>query len=232
MRTIYLTNDKKRDAQVGFEGRIPKTPVEYVLKDGGTRESVSVLKKTNETSLAAMIKQCGSLDNVAESLISGDPEIDLEQTGKFIGTTRKVYVDSKGQIAYRAKLITVVKDSAGKEKSRSPFVQAKSNIAMDVPINWTGKKIPKSVAVKKFVFSRKYQIKHVNGITYDFLYDIAAQLAKSDSMMMVGAGTSGTEPLVFSNGGVPYRGFLEGRIQEESYCLILHLTNLELKEIV
>jgi len=34
---------------------------------------------------------------------------------------------------------------------------------------------------------------------------------------------------VFSQGGEPYRGFLEGRIDGDRYCLILHLTNLEVK---
>ena len=32
-------------------------------------------------------------------------------------------------------------------------------------------------------------------------------------------------------GGTPYRAFLEGRIQGDSYALILRLTNLELKSL-
>ena len=48
--------------------------------------------------------------------------------------------------------------------------------------------------------------------------------------MFVGAGEKGNEPLILNRGGIPYRGFLEGRVKGKSYCLILHLTNLELKE--
>jgi hypothetical protein len=39
------------------------------------------------------------------------------------------------------------------------------------------------------------------------------------------------EPLVFQDGGKSYRCFLEGRVKENSYVLIMHLSNLELKSI-
>ena len=47
--------------------------------------------------------------------------------------------------------------------------------------------------------------------------------------MPVGAGEKGNQPLVMSDGGKPYRAFLEGRVRGDSYCLILHLTDQELK---
>ncbi|RLC12223.1 MAG: hypothetical protein DRI57_17965, partial [Deltaproteobacteria bacterium] len=71
----------------------------------------------------------------------------------------------------------------------------------------------------------------VNGLTYDFLYDMAKQLHEKKSLMLVGSGKKGIQPLIFHDGGLPYRGFLEGRIRDDAYCLILHLTNLELKEL-
>lgn len=46
---------------------------------------------------------------------------------------------------------------------------------------------------------------------------------------MLGGGQKGNEPILLSRGGQPYRGFLEGRIQEDRYMLILHLTDIELK---
>jgi hypothetical protein len=49
--------------------------------------------------------------------------------------------------------------------------------------------------------------------------------------MLITAGAKGNEPLVMSKGSTPYRAFLEGRVQGDSYALILRLTNLELKEI-
>ena len=88
-----------------------------------------------------------------------------------------------------------------------------------------------AVALRMFVFTKKYQVKHVNGLTYDFLYDMAKQLAEKNAMMLIGSGLKGVGPIVLSDGGTNYRAFLEGRIDGEKYCLILHLTNLELKAL-
>lgn len=57
------------------------------------------------------------------------------------------------------------------------------------------------------------------------------QLNDKDSLMMLAAGAKSNEPLVFQDGGKSYRGFLEGRVNEGSYILLLHITNLELKAI-
>ena len=69
---------------------------------------------------------------------------------------------------------------------------------------------------------KNYQIVHVNGITYDFLFSIAKELADKDSMVMMAAGPKGNEPLVFNDGGKPYRAFLEGELKMISivfYCI-------------
>ena len=51
-------------------------------------------------------------------------------------------------------------------------------------------------------------------------------------MVMLGAGKRGTDPILLSRGGQPYRGLLEGRIDGERYCLILHLTDIEMKGLL
>jgi hypothetical protein len=50
--------------------------------------------------------------------------------------------------------------------------------------------------------------------------------------MLIGSGEKGVGPLVFQNGGKAYRAFLEGRIKDNGYLLILHLSNLELKSAI
>ena len=70
---------------------------------------------------------------------------------------------------------------------------------------------------------------HVNGLTYDFLFSMAKELEQSESLLLLGAGAKGAQPLVLTRGGQQYRGFLEGRTQGKKYCLILHLSNMELK---
>ena len=89
----------------------------------------------------------------------------------------------------------------------------------------------KADAIRRFVFSGKTQIQHVNGLTHDFLRDIAEELAEKESMMLLAGGPKGNMPLVFRRGGLPYRGFLEGRVDGDRYALILHLTNMELKAL-
>jgi hypothetical protein len=58
---------------------------------------------------------------------------------------------------------------------------------------------------------------------------MARILDEKDSLMLVQGGPKGNEPIVLNRGGKPYNAFLEGRVKGDSYCLILHLSNMELK---
>ena len=78
---------------------------------------------------------------------------------------------------------------------------------------------------------RKLQLGHLDGLTFDFLYEIAKSLHEKKSMLYLGGGPTGKQPLVFQRNGSSFRGFLEGRIKDDSYLLVLHLSNLELKVI-
>ena len=49
--------------------------------------------------------------------------------------------------------------------------------------------------------------------------------------MLLGGGEKGKEPLIFQNNGLPWRAFLEGRVQDDAYALLMRLSNLELKSI-
>ena len=73
------------------------------------------------------------------------------------------------------------------------------------------------------------QLMHINGLTYDFLYGMAKDLEEKQSMMLLGGGVKANQPLILRRGSSPYRGFLEGRTKGDKYCLLLHLSNLELK---
>ncbi|HEX7712528.1 MAG TPA: hypothetical protein VF531_00790, partial [Bacillota bacterium] len=152
-------------------------------------------------------------------------------TGLMLEDTSRIYITRDNQLLYGVELYEIIRNPDGSEKERHYYTPKLSNICNDLPVLCTGKKFPKAEAVKRFIFSRKYQIKHVNGLTYDFLYEIAGELDETKSLMLVGGGKTGTDPLIMNDGGTPYRGFLEGRVNGDKYCLILHLTNLELKEI-
>jgi hypothetical protein len=112
---------------------------------------------------------------------------------------------------------------------RRPREKPSQNINSDIPVNWTGKFIKKEDAVKRFVFTNTKQLVHINGLTFDFLYDMAKTLAAKDSMLLLRAGEKADEPIVMNRGGKPYNAFLEGRVKGDGYCLLLHMSNMELK---
>ncbi len=232
MRQLNITNDKKRDALVGLVDNIPPKPnIKYVLADGQDSKSVKVLRGTMETSIDALKDKYEDLVQLGEDIIKSDPEIDIELFGKILPSTKRLYLDENDQIVYHIQVKEYVKNPDGTLKEERDAEKREPNVTTEIPLRWTGKLFSKKEAIKKFVFTRKYQLKHVNGLTYDFLYDMATKLAESNSFMFVGGGAKGIEPIILTTGGEPQRGFLEGRIDGDKYCLILHLTNLELKSI-
>jgi hypothetical protein len=177
----------------------------------------------------------GDFNALGEAIIASDIDVDIEKLGKFVGKKKKVYIGGDGKLCYHVTFYQVKKNPMGEEIERKELTKAASNIATEFPVQWTGKKFPRKEAVKRFVFTRNYQIKHISGLTFDFLYNMAKDLQDTDSLMLVGAGAKGSDPLIITTGGEPYRAFIEGRVSEvdgkDAYILILHLTNIELKGI-
>ena len=98
----------------------------------------------------------------------------------------------------------------------------------DTPIVWTGRMLGRAEAARRFAFSRKCRLRHVDGLTYEFLFAMAKELDEADSLVLVGAGAGGSDPIILERNGLPYRGFVEGRVSGGRYLLVLHLTSLEL----
>ena len=231
MRKINISNSSKRDAIVGFEAKPSQKKVFQVLKDGTSKNNIKVIKATLNTDINTLSMQYTDLEDLSQDIINSDIECDIETMGMKIGSTNKVYANKDNKIVYAVNILEVQKNPKGEEVSRKPQVQKDANIAIEnLPVKVSDKAIPKAMAVKKFVFAKHYQIRHINGLTYDFLYSMAKELSEKESMMFVGGGTKGNEPLLITSGGTSYKGFLEGRVNADKYMLILHLTNLELKE--
>ena len=230
MRAIHLANSNKRDAEVGLEARPERRPVALVLPDGGEPVQVKFLKCTADTD-SLLRAHDNDLLAAGAALMAGDPEVDIERVGRPLRRTHKLYVNQEGNIAYRVSLVQVVRNADGSERERRDLAKAASNVSAEIPIQWSGRLFPKAKALRQFVFTRAYQIRHTSGLSYDFLYEMAKTLAEADALMFVGAGKKGNEPIVLNTGGEPYRGFLEGRVRGDTYCLVLHLTNIELKAL-
>ncbi len=227
---INLTNSKNRDATVVAESVSQPLKVRWI--DAEKRQVVNrkILKGTLDRDIEALEAQFGELNKVGQALIDGDPEVDLESYGTFLEEASRVYMDQDNEIVHRVVHWEIVRDPEGEEKERRPRKMVEPNVATEIPLTWTGKMMPRDKVYNRFVFSHKLQIIHHNGLTYDFLYGMAKELADKNSLLLIAGGPKGNQPLVFRRSGTPYRGFLEGRVDGERYALILHLSNMELKQ--
>lgn len=243
-RYITLENEKKRDASVTFKSLTPKPTVFLALESGEPVTSKRVLKGTVATSSSRLLQtvearhqgneassQTDAPALLAEDLILNDPEIEMELVGRFLDDIARVYVNPEGKPLFSVRKEENIFSPQGELKEQRPPQYFECNISGIHKVKWTGKYIPKAKMYNKLVFAKKYQIRHVNGLTYDFLFDMAQQLSNRQAFMMLGGGPAGKDPLVMMDGGKPYRCFLEGRVQGDSYCLIMHLTDQELKPI-
>ncbi len=234
IRYIKIEDENKRDAEITFKSVIEKNSVYLALENGVKPINKKVIKSSREFTLENLIGKLEpsdeDLNNFSDKLLNEDSEIDFELFGKFIDRTDRIYTDKKLNPVFNIDLTEKVFDTEGNLKDERKPTYLNSNISGEIILRWTGKYIPKNKLYNKVVFISKYQIKHINGLTFDFLYKISKTLQDKNSFMVLGGG-KGNEPLVFNDGGKPYRGFLEGKVQDNSYCLILQLSNQEYKTI-
>jgi hypothetical protein len=231
-RTLSLTDEKRRDAQVELVSPAKPDALQWIATETGAPLHLErLIKSTDKSSWDALLGKYGSPAGVGRALVDGDPELDLEQVGRRLGQASRVFVGQGGQVLYSARVLSVVTTPDGAEKSRGDFVDVEATGGENVPaLPWTGRLMPADEVVRRFALSRKLQLRHVNGLTFDFLHAIAAHLEKAGKLLLLGAGPKGAAPLIFQTNGTPFRGFLEGRTDgPDRYLLVLHLSNLELK---
>lgn len=228
MNSIHIANEKGRDATVGLAAIKGAPPAKMGVL--GKRIIFRRYLSTTETGThESLAKKFGP--DYAQQIIDGDPEIDLETIGLAVEHTQTVYLDGDGSLMFvEPSFLEVVYAVDGTEKERRSPVNSAANVDSELPIRWAGRKLTIDDAVRKFSFRRSVQLQHTDGLTYDFLYDMAKNLEASRSLMLVGSGEKGTAPLIFQANGKPYRGFLQGETNQKSYRLILHLSDLELKK--
>lgn len=229
-RYIHIADAKGRDAEIIFNSKPKKSTVKLVTEKGDEVQTLRVLKGAIKNSFEGMSKSIGEGEAIAQAMITSDPEIDLNLTGRFVNGSSRVYIDKDLKPVSRISKKEVVHNPDGTIKEERIPKELLANILTEVPIK-PGKLFPKKDMYNKLVFAKKYQLHHINGLTFDFLFEMAKDLHEKESIMMIGGGAKGSEPLVFQNGGKTYRAFLEGRVKDNSYVLLLHLSNLELKGI-
>ena len=227
MSSIHLTNAKGRDAVVGLAPIKASPSPKFGLPGSSVtfRRYVACTESGMDTALKGSFGP-----DYARQLIDADPEVDMERVGMLVEQTQSVYLDADGKVLFAdPKFIELIINADGSEKERREPVEAVANVNAELPVRWTGRKVPIKDAVRRFSFKRSLQLQHVDGLTYDYLFQMSKELEDSKSLMLVGTGEKGSGPMIFQSNGRPYRGFLEGKTQGTSYRLTLHLSEMELK---
>ncbi|HJL14974.1 MAG TPA: hypothetical protein RMH99_04920 [Sandaracinaceae bacterium LLY-WYZ-13_1] len=231
-RLISIRDAKKRDAQIEVGSPKRRERMRWVGPDREPVRHQRLVKGTEKTTYEALLERFGTPEAVGAALVEGDPEIDLGQVGRRLAHTSRVYLDPDGHVLYVARVLKVTYDPHGEEIAREDFVDVEATVGEELPpIPWSGKLMPIDTVIRRFAFVRKLQLRHVNGLTFDFLYEIAQTLQEAGKVMLVRAGAKGRDPLIFQTNGTPFHGFLEGRVEGDAYKLVLHLSNLEIKRV-
>lgn len=228
-REIRITDDRQRDARVAMES--PKRPPgRRIVAPGGRSATFSTFVKVPEgKDYRALLKAHGDDAALARALVEGDPEIDLEAVGRRVGPVDRVWVKQDGSVLYTGRVLLVVTSPDGAEVERKDFIDVEKTVDEDQALPFSGRLFPVDEVVRRFALTRRLQLRHSDGLTWEFLHALAAKLQETKKMLLVGAGPRAARPLIFQRNGSPYRGFLSGRVDGEAYLLALHLSNLELK---
>ncbi len=228
---INITNSRGLDAVVSGLSVTPRPAVRWVDETRAQVTSVQVLRGTMACDIDRLLEATGGDVEVATNMIVfEDAEVDTERYGLLLRETSRIWVNARGEQVYKVTNWEVHYRPDGQETQRHPKQVSEGNVSAEIPLRWTGRTVPRAKALRRFVFSGTVQLVHTNGLTYDFLFEMARDLEAQDALMLLGAGPKGNEPLIFRRGGLPYRGFLEGRTAGSKYMLLLHLSSLELRQ--
>jgi len=174
-----------------------------------------------------LLKDPNFFKNVKES----DIDVNIELTGRFIKKTRRISVNEAFIPVYNFMMYDIVILPDGTKKERL-HQHTKGNIMDKIPVRISQELYDPKEIMLSYVFRRNLYITHNNGLTFKFLYDLAKKLSEMQKFARVDTYDPKTKkraPLALYDGGRKFpRAFLEGRVKEKGYCLILHLSDQEL----
>lgn len=227
-RKIRLCDHRGRNAIVVLVPRRSATPLGHRDSTGAPVRFCRYIKTT--ATYDSLLRQHGNSEALAQALVNGDPELDLEVAGRETGACDRVYVGQNGKPLYSARMLEVVCDRDGLEIQRRPMEVVYANLVPEHAPVWSGKLLSRPKANGRFAFTRAYQVRHSNTLEYDFLYGLAAYLEERDSLVLVGSGPRGIGPLIPERNAYPMKGFLGGQTRGKAYQLVLYMAAFELRK--
>jgi hypothetical protein len=168
------------------------------------------------------------------ALRDADPELDVELAGLEIDSDdcSPAWFDPNAALPVPIgdfADVDIVYDASGAEKQRRPHLVRRPNLDELHPVK-LGKRLPADEALTGFAYKQVLQLAHTDGLSFEFLRELARELAERSEVALLGAGPKGNLPLVLREHGSAYRAFLYGEVDQAGrYKLLLLLSDQELK---
>lgn len=222
---IKLTNFQKRTAELFLLSlNCAKTARRVIVTESGPvePESQAIIGRVPGGWVNGKSPQ-----QITESLIKSDPEIDVQLMGKPVRIRSLAYLDEQRKPAAHFRLVEEKLTAEGAVKDTKPYKPTEPNIELPVQISPKGNQTSDEF-VQKFVTHKVYQLIHLDSLSFDFLFKLSEEIQPL-SFVRVSGGIKGNEPLILRREGLPAFAFLRGRVDGDKYCCTLHLTHTELK---
>jgi len=214
--------------ECGLTPVIKRKKTKYLTSKNLDVKSIRNLVFDKDHRNEAILKQ----KNLYNQLLNSNEELDLEECGKYIQRLKRIVVNEEYNIVSNYKMIKklTLPDDNIKEK---PYNITRANINIpDNPLIILNKKwISKDLLFKNYIFDRNYFIKHLSREQFDSLHELAIKLNDSNQMAEIIAYSkeeAKRTPIILRSKGKNYpKAYLEGRVKNDQFALILHLSNRE-----
>ncbi len=221
---IKLTNFQKRTAELFLLSLAPPKSYRTIVRTANgpveAERQAIISRKSNWN--AGM-----SPAEIGDALIKGDPEIDTNLIGRPVQLRSSVFLDEQRQPVYHFRVLEEKLLPNGEIKETKPYKATEPNIDLPIQVSSKGSQTPVEM-VQKFVIHKVYQVIHMDGLSYDFLFNFCREIQAS-GFLRLAAGIKGNEPLILRREGLPAFAYIRGRVDGEKYCCTVHLTHQELK---
>ena len=227
MHRFNLKDEEGKDASVAISSILHKKDYSMRSPEGDTVFR-KYLQSTELCLFDPLSEEHGA--DLGQKIMEADPEVDIERVGRFVDETNTVFLAESGEVLYSPPLVEEVRiNPAGEVVNTREPVDHESNTQDETPVAATKRKFTKLEFAQSYLVARTVQIRHTDGLSYDWLHKWAKKLADKGEVQMLAAGPKGNKPLRFQRNGTPHFAFLEGRVDDGKYKLLMHLSNMPLK---
>jgi hypothetical protein len=235
-----VTEAKKKileDFTIPMFSRREKT--RYIRKSG--RQLVKSERFTKFTFKNPIFKAVQEGIDKIETILETDDDIELDIVGKHVKQASTILTNADGLLCYNYVEYEVKYGPDGKiipcDIDKEIYCEhrivktSESNINEEKnPVMWIGQfQLGYLDALKMWSFDASYQLHHMDGAQYKLLFGMAKELQDSQKLVLLATIVNKKpQPLVIREGGKPFFAWLEGRVMEDAYALILHKTTFKL----